>query len=128
MKRYLHTLTLRNIKNEKGVIFPIMLFYLITISSSLVLLFSHTEYQKEQLQWSDEQLTIQNLINTAIHDILTGDFTPTSNEQTVEFDYRTGKVQVVYSTSDNKFINLKLQVVTNNAFNYEHSTIIMYNI
>ncbi|WP_170236086.1 hypothetical protein [Alkalibacillus haloalkaliphilus] len=105
-----------------------MLFYLITISSSLVLLFSHTEYQKEQLQWSDEQLTIQNLINTAIHDILTGDFTPTSNEQTVEFDYRTGKVQVVYSTSDNKFINLKLQVVTNNAFNYEHSTIIMYNI
>ncbi|MDQ0351013.1 hypothetical protein J2R98_000816 [Alkalibacillus filiformis] len=104
-----------------------MLFYLITVSSSLIILFAQTEYQKEQLQWSDEQLTIQNLINMGIHDFLTGDFTPTSNVQTVHFNYKTGKVQVAYSISDNDLIELRLQIETNNAFNYEHFTIIMYN-
>ncbi|WP_157783067.1 hypothetical protein [Alkalibacillus haloalkaliphilus] len=105
-----------------------MLFYLITVTSSLILLFAHTEYQKEQLQWSDEQLTIQNLINMGIHDFLTGDFTPTSNVQTVEFDYRTGTVQADYSIGDNDLIELRLQIETINASNYEHFTIIMYNI
>ncbi|WP_343782334.1 hypothetical protein [Alkalibacillus silvisoli] len=94
---------------------------------SLVILFSQAHYQQEQLNWSDEQLTIQNLINNAIFDFGHSNVISTNNEENMVFEYETGEVSIVYEVLNNQEVELRMVVNTNNDYTYEHFTTMMYN-
>ncbi|GAA0457863.1 hypothetical protein GCM10008935_11130 [Alkalibacillus silvisoli] len=127
MRKFIPTIILNHTKNDHGLIFPTLVFYLLTFSMSLVILFSQAHYQQEQLNWSDEQLTIQNLINNAIFDFGHSNVISTNNEENMVFEYETGEVSIVYEVLNNQEVELRMVVNTNNDYTYEHFTTMMYN-
>ncbi|MDQ0158620.1 hypothetical protein [Alkalibacillus salilacus] len=115
------------LKSKRGIIFPYFLVYLLIISTIITTGFLHLAYQKQQVIWSQEQLIIQNLITTAIHDFRKQLPPITSETKQAHYQYETGKVTINYDAYDKQFVNLHMIVTTNEKIQYEHMTKIVYN-
>ncbi|MET3684281.1 hypothetical protein ABID56_002407 [Alkalibacillus flavidus] len=128
MSKFLHTILLPSIKNDHGVIFPYFFLYLVIISTVLTAGFLHVHYQAEQLDWSQKQLTIQNLIQTTLYEFKHNMPTIRTDSQSITYNYETGQVEVEYVAINDTLIDLHMIVTIENEINYEHMTKIVYNV
>ncbi|TFB23809.1 hypothetical protein E3U55_03075 [Filobacillus milosensis] len=119
------------ISNEKGAVFPYVLIVMIILSSFLLTLYELEQYQLEQTKMLEEQQSLQNIIQIAIHDFdaKQEELLISKDVQLIEFIYQTGQACIEYSLIDDNTIKLKLSITTNNYKRdrpFIYSTKIMY--
>ncbi len=112
----------KSLQNEKGFVFSYVLVLTLILSAFLLHHMSEQYVQTEHLILSNEQRTIENLIQIAIHDFKDFISKEESVKDHVTFTYETGLVTIHFSLEEPETYRLHLEIVTNRGTLYTYKT------